>query len=38
VDWLEIFTPNPKYWLSFEVGLGLDLKGLVATIDKELYW
>jgi hypothetical protein len=35
-DRLEIFTLNPKNWVSFAVGLGFGLKGLIATIDKEL--
>jgi len=38
VDWLEIFTLNPKDWLSFAVGLEFVLKGLIAAIDTELYY
>jgi len=38
VDWLEMFTLNPTDWLSFAVGLGLVLKGIIAAIDRELYY
>jgi len=38
VDWLEMFTVNRKDWLSFTVGTALVQKGLIAAIDKELYY